>query len=177
MNSTEAADIVEYLVGAYPGTYFKGPTAEVFVNSLLTNDRVAATDAAKQWVNTMDRFPTIAELNGVIRSMRSRETGRSLPAAPPNVATREQARDAFSRGYIRARSEAGESMEEIQPKLDRLLREWGLTPATEEERRARTGAGRQQTAPSARRLGDRPWNTEPQEVRPSAGSATIDEPW
>jgi len=38
MTSTEAAELITVLHGAYPGTYFDGPVAETFANSFITND-------------------------------------------------------------------------------------------------------------------------------------------
>lgn len=178
MTNTEAASVVAILHGAYPGTYFDGAVAEVFTNSLLVTDFEAAQTAAQKWVASMQRFPTVAELNGEIRRVRERSNEeREIPAPPSSVATREQARAAFSSGYAQARSKAGDDMDGINQKLDRHLRSWGLTPTTEEERRARKGASRQQTNPSGRRLGDRPWNTEPRPGQPSVHSSTSDEPW
>lgn len=130
MNNTEAADIVEYLVGAYPGTYFNGPTAEVFVNSLKVTDFDIAKQAATEWVQSTDRFPTIAELNGAMRRIRDRANqDRELPRGRYEIADRATACEAFSRSYIRARTEAGDSMDDIAPKLERHLRAWKLHPA------------------------------------------------
>ena len=178
MTNTEAADIVQYLVGAYPGTYFKGPTAEVFVNSLMTSQSDIATKAALQWVETMDHFPTMAELNGIIRQLRNRENeDRQLPRAGYQVADKPEACEAFSRGYIKARTQAGEAMETIQPKLDRLLRQWNLAPTIAGERRARTDSDREPRVPSARRPGYLRSSTAPPVDQPAFGSTSSDEPW
>ncbi|WP_373067578.1 hypothetical protein [Gemmatimonas sp.] len=123
MTGNEAADIVEYLVGAYPGTYFQGPTAEVFVNSLSVSDYGVAKKAAIEWVQSMDVFPTVAQLNGTIRRLR----GASEPAAlreQTQVATKEQAQGAFLGGYRAARSQAGDSREEIEAKAEAHKEHW-----------------------------------------------------
>jgi len=123
MTNSEASDIVEYLVGAYPGTYFQGPTAEVFVNSLSVSDYGVAKKAAIEWVQSMDVFPTVAQLNGTIRRLR----GASEPAAlreQTQVATKEQAQAAFLGGYRAARSQAGDSREEIDAKAEAHKEHW-----------------------------------------------------
>jgi hypothetical protein len=140
MNNAEAAEIVATLHGAYPGSYFDGAVAEVFVNSLLTANFATAQATVAEWVKSIDRFPTIAELNGAMRRLRERESQeRQLPRGGYEVADRATAREAFSRNYIRARTEAGESMEDITPKLERHLRAWKLHPSNGPAQPARTG--------------------------------------
>lgn len=129
MTPAQAAQLVAVLHGAYPGTYFDGPVAEVFVNSLQSSDYDIANEVVTEWVQRVDRFPTVAELNGAIHRRRQSARDNELPRGNYATADREQAIAAFSRGYIRARTEAGESMEEIQPKLDRLLKQWFKTSA------------------------------------------------
>ena len=123
MTNNEAADIVEYLVGAYPGTYFQGPTAEVFVNSLSVSDYGVAKKAAIEWVQTMTVFPTVAQLNGAIRRLR----GASEPGAIPErttTATKEEAQRAFVEGYERARRQAGDTPEQIEAKIAAQKDQW-----------------------------------------------------
>jgi hypothetical protein len=125
VNNNEAANIVEYLVGAFPGTYFSGPTAEVFVNSLQTNEYENAQKAAVEWVNSMDRFPTIAELNRTIRRLKGEaDNVRQLPRSRDEVASIEVAIRAFSDGYRRQRARLGDSPDQIEEKLSVYLRKF-----------------------------------------------------
>lgn len=126
MTNNEAADIVEYLVGAYPGTYFNGPTAEVFVNSLATNEYDSSKKAALEWVNSMDRFPTIAELNRTIRRIKGTDVPDNVRqlSRPDETVNVEVAAQAFSRGYRQSRVRAGDTDEEIEAKLSVYLRKF-----------------------------------------------------
>lgn len=178
MTNTEAASVVAILHGAYPGTYFDGAVAEVFTNSLLMSDFATAERAAIDWVRSMERFPTVAELNGSIRRIRERASQDRELAKPENkVADREQARAAFMKSYTRARTEAGEDLDTINEKLDRHLRAWRLHPANAAEPPERTGSGPKPRVPSRHRpsylrsnIGQSP---DPQ---PFDGS-TSDVPW
>lgn len=178
MTNTEAASVVAILHGAYPGTYFDGAVAEVFTNSLMMSDFETAQQAATDWVRSMERFPTVAELNGSIRRIRERaRQDRELAKPEHKVADKGQACEAFSHGYIRARTEAGEDLKVINEKLDRHLRAWRLHPANAEAPRERTGLGPKPTVPSRHRpsylrsnIGQ---STDP---RPFDGS-TSDVPW
>lgn len=129
MTNTEAAQLVAILHGAYPGTYFDGAVAEVFTNSLLASQYDVALEAVSDWVQRVDHFPTVAEINGAIRRINERHQAPSA-VAPSAVASKAAAREAFSRGYIRARTEAGEAMETITPKLEEHLRAWKLDEAS-----------------------------------------------
>lgn len=178
MTNTEAAALVAILHGAYPGTYFDGAVAEVFTNSLLVANYDIAHTATMHWVNSMDRFPTIRELNGEMTRMRNRENENRELARPENkTADKPQACEAFSRGYIRARTEAGEAMETIQPKLERLLRQWGLIPTSEPGLRERTGSGRKPTVPSRHQPGYLRSSTGTPVDQPAFDGSTIAEPW
>lgn len=118
MNSAEAADLISRLHGAYPGTYFDGPVAETFANSFITNDYEPSRQAVMHWINTMDRFPTVAELNREVRRIKqANEEARALPAPPPEKPDLKVAREAFARGYRMARERAGDTDEEIERKL------------------------------------------------------------
>lgn len=125
MNSAEAAQLLSTLHGAYPGTYFDGSVAETFSNSFITNDFEVAKAAVTDWVARVDRFPTIAELNALIRRLRGRETEdddrRELPAGN-GPCTVDQAREAFSKSYRRARAELGDDNDTIEEKLNVLMR-------------------------------------------------------
>lgn len=179
MTNTEVAALVAVLHGAYPGTYFDGAVAEVFTNSMLTADYDVANAVITHWVGSMDRFPTVAELNGAMRRHRERASqDRQLPTRGEyKTADREVAAEAFSRGYIRARTEAGEAMDTIQPKLDRLLKQWKLDPASEGEPRERTGSARQPSVPSRHRPGYLRSSTAPAVDQPAFDGSSIDEPW
>jgi len=116
MNSAEAAELIGALHGAYPGTYFDGAVGETFANSFITNDYLPTRQAVAQWINTMDRFPTVAELNGLVRRIK----GNNEPAAlvePIGERNIERARAAFENGYRRAREKAGDDPESIEQKL------------------------------------------------------------
>ena len=117
MTSNEAAELISILHGAYPGTYFDGPVAETFANSFITNDYGYSKQAIHEWVNTMDRFPTIAELNRHIRRLKGDDTP-AIPQESSQPVDRNAARQAFTNGYRRARVHAGDSDPEIQAKLD-----------------------------------------------------------
>jgi hypothetical protein len=121
MTSQEAAQLLAVLHGAYPGTYFDGPVAEVFANSFLTNDYDHANAAVTSWVNTMERFPTIAELNREIRRLKGDSGERQLEARVP-LATVEVAERAFRDGYRQARMRAGDTPEQIDAKLGDYMR-------------------------------------------------------
>jgi hypothetical protein len=125
MNSSQAADLISILHGAYPGTYFDGPVAETFSNSFITNDYEASAQAVQEWVNTMDRFPTIAELNRTIRRIRG-ATEDSIPQLPrpeEPVDVKVAAR-AFERGYRQARGRLGDTDAQIDEKLAVYLRKF-----------------------------------------------------
>jgi hypothetical protein len=128
MNSSEAAELLNILHGAFPGTYFDGSVAEVFSNSFITNDYEASKQAVHDWVARVDHFPTIAELNAAIRRLKGRDTdGRALTtgrAEPPDVATIERAKLAFSDGYRRQRSKMGDTPEQIEVKLAGYMRKF-----------------------------------------------------
>jgi hypothetical protein len=178
MTNTEAASIVAILHGAYPGTYFDGAVAEVFVNSLMMADFATAEQAVTEWVRSMDRFPTVADLNGSIRRIRQRESQDRELAKPQNkIADREQACEAFSRGYIRARTEAGEDLDTINEKLVRHLRAWRLHPANGSEPHERTGLGPKPTVPSRHRRGNLRSNIDGQEDPQPFDGSTSDVPW
>lgn len=126
MNSSQAADLISILHGAYPGTYFDGPVAETFSNSFMTNDFEASKQAITEWVNTMDRFPTIAELNRTIRRIRGHDVPdnvRQLPSKDEPIDVEVAAR-AFERGYRQSRVRAGDSDPEIEAKLSVYLRKF-----------------------------------------------------
>jgi len=124
VTSAEAASLLDILHGAYPGTYFDGPVAETFSNSFITNDYAASHQAVTEWVNTMDRFPTIAELNRTIRRLK----GTDVPDNVRQLARKDEPVDvevaaaAFSRGYRQSRVRAGDTEEEIEAKLSVYLR-------------------------------------------------------
>lgn len=118
MNSAEAADLISRLHGAFPGTYFDEPVAEAFANSFITNDYDVSKQAVANWINTMERFPTIAELNREIRRLRQAdEEAHALPAPAPAKPDLNVARAAFARGYRMARERAGDTDDEIERKL------------------------------------------------------------
>jgi hypothetical protein len=178
MTHSEAGQLIAVLHGAYPGTYFDGAVAEVFTNSLMTSDYELANTVITEWVNTTDRFPTVAEINGAMRRHRERSNGqRELPRSHYESADRERAAEAFSRGYIRARTEAGDDLDVIQPKLDRLLQQWKLSPASEAEPRERTGSESPAGSPSMRRPGYLRASSAPPVDQPAFDDSTIDEPW
>ena len=123
MTSTEAAELITILHGAYPGTYFDGPVAETFANSFVTNDYAFSKQAVHEWVSTMDRFPTIAELNRHIRRLKGTDVPdniRQLPRKDEPVDVKIAAA-AFERGYRRAREQAEDAEADIARKLSRLL--------------------------------------------------------
>lgn len=131
MTSIEAAQLINMLHGAYPGTYFDGPVAETFSNSFVTNDYEASKQAITEWVATMDRFPTIAELNRTIRRIKGTDVPDNVrqlsrPDEPIDV---EVAARAFERGYRQSRVRAGDTDEEIEAKLSVYLRKYGLSKA------------------------------------------------
>jgi hypothetical protein len=178
MTHSEAEQLIAVLRGAYPGTYFDGAVAEVFTNSLMTSEYELAQSVITEWVNTTDRFPTVAEINGAMRRHRERSNGqRELPRNHYESADRERAAEAFSRGYIRARTEAGESMETIQPKLDRLLKQWKLTPTSEREPLERTDSARQRDVPSRHLPGYLRSSSAPAVDQPAFDGSSNDEPW
>ena len=122
MTSAEAASLLDILHGAYPGTYFDGPVAETFSNSFITNDFLASRQAVNEWVNTMDRFPTIAELNRMIRRLKGGDDNvRALPSREVVVDV-EVAAQAFSDGYRRSRAKLGDTDSQIEEKLSVYLR-------------------------------------------------------
>jgi hypothetical protein len=133
MTSAEAASLLDILHGAYPGTYFDGPVAETFSNSFITNDYSASKQAVTEWVNTMDRFPTIAELNRTIRRLKGEtDNVRALPSRDIVVDVEVAAR-AFSDGYRRSRAKLGDTDEQIDTKLSDYLRRFpGLTVGASE---------------------------------------------
>ena len=126
MNSIEASELINQLRGAYPGTFFDGPVAETFGNSFITNDYEFSKQAVNEWVATMDRFPTIAELNRTIRRLK----GTDVPDNVRQLARRDEPVDvevaaaAFSRGYRQSRARAGDTDEEIEAKLNVYLRKF-----------------------------------------------------
>jgi hypothetical protein len=125
MTSAEAAQLLAVLHGAYPGTYFDGAVGEVFANSFLTNDYGYANLAVSEWVQTMDRFPTIAELNRTIRRLKDDAEGNVRQLHPGNViATVEVAERAFREGYRISRMRAGDSEEEMEAKLAEYMRKF-----------------------------------------------------
>jgi hypothetical protein len=178
VTNTEAASLIAILHGAYPGTYFDGAVAEVFTNSLMTSDYELANTVITEWVKTSDRFPTVAEINGAMRRHRDRANqDRQLARPESRIAGKEEAAEAFSRGYIRARTEAGEAMEEIQPKLDRLLKQWKLAPANDAEPRERTGSDHPASTPSRHLPGYLRSSSAPPVDQPAFDATTSDEPW
>jgi len=128
MNSTEAAELLDILHGSYPGTYFDVAIAERFANSFATNDYEASKAGVLAWTNTVDRFPTIAELNSFIRRLQGREVERAqeraLPPGPEMGIDIDRAKEAFSSGYRQSRAKLGDDNETIDRKLDRLLRKF-----------------------------------------------------
>lgn len=125
MNSSQAADLISILHGAYPGTYFDGPVADTFSNSFITNDYDASAQAVQEWVNTMDRFPTIAELNRTIRRIKGHadDNVRQLPR-PDEPVDVKVAAAAFERGYRQARARLGDTDDQIDEKLAVYLRKF-----------------------------------------------------
>jgi hypothetical protein len=119
MNSAQAAELIKTLHGSYPGTYFDGAVAEAFANSFITNDYAAAKPAVQEWVATMERFPTIAELNRMIRRIRDDQAPSNVYqlAAPEYARNTNDARSAFARGYRQSRVRAGDTELEIEAKL------------------------------------------------------------
>ena len=143
----------------------------------MTSQPDVATKAALQWVETMDHFPTIAELNGLIRRIRERASERELPRERYEIADKKAAAEAFERGYVRARSEAGDDMDEIRRKLDRHLRAWKLIPATEAEPRERTDSAPKQRVPSRHQPGYLRSSSAPAVDQPAFDASSTDEPW
>lgn len=127
MSSAEAASLIAVLHGAYPGTYFDGAVGDVFANSLITNDYESSRRAVNEWVTSMDRFPTIAELNRVVRRIKehTEEQTRALPA-PERTLDRAGAAAAFRHGYHQARVRAGDAEHEIEAKVGTYLRRYGI---------------------------------------------------
>lgn len=134
MNSAEAAELISTLHGAYPGTYFDGPVAETFANSFITNDYEASKQAISEWVATVDRFPTIAELNRTIRRIKGTDVPdnvRQLSRPEEPIDARVAAR-AFERGYRQSRVRAGDTEAEIESKLSVHLRKFPALEAGEQ---------------------------------------------
>ena len=177
MTNTEAASLIAILHGAYPGTYFDNAVAEVFTNSLLVSDYETAEQAITDWVKNTERFPTVAEINGAIRRIHERANQRELPRERYEIADKKAAAEAFERGYVRARSEAGDDMDEIRRKLDRHLRAWKLIPATEAEPRERTDSAPKQRVPSRHQPGYLRSSSAPAVDQPAFDASSTDEPW
>ena len=123
MTSAEAASILAVLHGAYPNTRLDDAVSHVWENSLLTADFATARQAASEWVAREKWWPTVAEFNGNMRHIRE---VNNPPALPPTtrIADMQQAQAAFSEGYRRSRHKLGDNDEQIQEKLDVLLRRW-----------------------------------------------------
>lgn len=119
MTSSEAAELIGRLHGAFPNVFVDDAVAEMFANSFITNDYGYSKQAIHEWVQTMERFPTIAEINRIIRRLKNDEAERTaLPAGPIGKPDLSAAKAAFASGYRRARGQAGDTEEEIERKLE-----------------------------------------------------------
>ena len=119
MTSSEAAELITILHGAYPSVYFDGPVADTFANSFVTNEYASSKVAVNEWVQTMERWPTIAELNRMVRRIRGEaDNARALNAAPLEKPNLEKAKAAFADGHRRSRERAGDTAEVIEQKLE-----------------------------------------------------------
>ena len=150
MTNSQAAELVALLHGAFPGSYFDGAVAEVFTNSLLTCDYERALEAVSTWCRTQTTWPTIVELNALMRrqSERAAEESNVRQLRPRDEMPPKQiAAEAFARGYRKARREAGEDADETERKLPLILRSWNLPPTTEPEHPEREGSGHPLDAP------------------------------
>lgn len=122
MTHSEAAELIAALHGAFPKTYFDDAVGEMFANSFVLDDYEASKQAVVHWVQTMDRFPTIAELRRDTRRIKGQNEPAALQA-PVEERDIKKARDAFESGYRRARERAGDDPESIEQKLaDRRTR-------------------------------------------------------
>ena len=121
MTSAEATAIFAVLHGAYPNTRLDDAVSHVWENSLLTADFATARQATAERDAREKWWPTVAEFNGNMR--RIRETNNP-PALPPTtrVANMQEAKAAFSDGYRHSRRKAGDTEEQIEEKLGRLMR-------------------------------------------------------
>jgi len=117
VNSNQAADLLNALHGAYPDVFVDDAVASTFANSFALNEFEFAAQAVEEWITTMTRFPTIAELNGIIRRLKyaHEEPPAITEGVRPDI---EVARRAFSDGYRRARARLGDTDEEIDRKLE-----------------------------------------------------------
>lgn len=123
MTNTETASLLAEFHGAFPNVYVDEAVAEVWANALALTDFGPAREAAAHWVQTMTRFPTIAEFNGEVRRIETRGNENELPEgkAPPDVGA---AKAAFQEGYRKAKRLAGENPEDSDYKLNGYLRDW-----------------------------------------------------
>ena len=123
MNSAEAATILAIFHGAYPNVKLDEAVAGVWENSLALDKFHIARLAANEWVSLQQWWPTPAEFRQKMR--RVQEVNYPKTALPGSkVATMEEAMTAFSAGYRHSRVRAGDTDEQMQEKLDVLLRSW-----------------------------------------------------
>jgi hypothetical protein len=122
MNSNEAATVIAVMHGAYPNVRLDDAVAEVWANSLLATDFDIARRAVNEWVSTMTRWPTVAELNGIMRRLRAGiDEFDALPPAREPLLTWHEARDAIERGYRSERRRLGATDDDIDRGVERLF--------------------------------------------------------
>lgn len=86
MNDNQAGQILLVLRAAFPHVEVTPEMAQLWVHALATTDATVGLTAAKRWIETADRWPTIAQFNGTITAIRreDRDDGpvitRDLPA-------------------------------------------------------------------------------------------------
>lgn len=73
MTSQEAASVIAMFHGAFPRTDIDDAVTEVWMNTLKMLDPVVAYDAAEQWINEKQFWPTVAEFNQVVRNIRKHD--------------------------------------------------------------------------------------------------------
>ena len=123
MTNTETASVLAVFHGAFPSVYVDEAVAEVWANAMSLTPFDPARKAALHWVETMTRFPTIAEFNSEIRRFRAQANGEALPeeTIEPDVGA---AKAAFQAGYRQSRSLAGANSKDIDNRLSGYLRDW-----------------------------------------------------
>jgi hypothetical protein len=82
-NQKEVAEIIEFLIGAYPSFKLENPAGTLKAYATMLDDVPAAALrlAAKDWSRSEKWFPTIAELRGRARLGKQGHWRQEEPAA------------------------------------------------------------------------------------------------